>query len=178
MPRKQARQPSRVAQTIKKLSLSLFVIGSFLLYLFHERQSSSAATSSNAVALNSNPLPTTTLPPTDPTAASSGVDPTGTATPSGIGYANGTYTGPSVDAYYGLVQVQVAIQNGRITDVKFLNYPHDRRTSQMINDQVMPWLTQEAIQAQSANVDLISGATLTSEGFVTSLQAALQSAKN
>ena len=48
----------------------------------------------------------------------------------------------------------------------------------MINNQVMPWLTQEAIQAQSANVDLISGATLTSEGFVTSLQAALQSAKN
>ena len=45
-------------------------------------------------------------------------------------------------------------------------------------DQVMPWLTQEAIQAQSANVDIISGATLTSEAFAMSLQSALQSARN
>ncbi len=93
-------------------------------------------------------------------------------------YKNGTYTGPSVNVYYGNVQVQVVIQNGKIANVTFLDYPHDRRTSQMINNQAMPWLTQEAIQAQSANVNLISGATLTSEGFANSLQAALQTAQN
>ena len=83
-----------------------------------------------------------------------------------------------MNAYYGLVQVQVVIQSGKIATVQFLQYPNDRRTSQQINAQVMPWLQQEAIQAQSANVNLISGATLTSEGFTNSLQAALQSASN
>jgi uncharacterized protein with FMN-binding domain len=178
MSKKQARQPSGFVLMIKKLSLSGFVIGSFLLYLFHQRQASAANPSASPVAVNSNPVPTATFPPTSPSATNPPANPTATVPAQATGYLNGTYTGPSVDAYYGLVQVQVTIQNGKITDVKFLDYPHDRRTSQMINNQVMPWLTQEAIQAQSANVDLISGATLTSEGFVTSLQAALQSAKN
>jgi uncharacterized protein with FMN-binding domain len=48
----------------------------------------------------------------------------------------------------------------------------------MINTQVMPWLTQEAIQAQSANINIISGATLTSEAFANSMQSALNSAAN
>ena len=99
------------------------------------------------------------------------------STPLGA-YKNGTYTGPEVDAYYGLVQVQAIVQNGQITSVQFLDYPHDRRTSQEINSQAMPWLQQEAVQAQSANVDIISGATLTSEAFAQSLQTALQGARN
>jgi uncharacterized protein with FMN-binding domain len=81
-----------------------------------------------------------------------------------------------VDVNYGLVQVRVTIQAGRISDVKFLEYPSDRRTSQQINDIAMPYLQQEALQSQSANVDIISGATLTSEGFAMSLQSALASA--
>jgi uncharacterized protein with FMN-binding domain len=70
------------------------------------------------------------------------------------------------------------VQNGKIADVQFLQYPHDRRTSQRINSSVMPYLQTEAIQAQSANVDLITGATLTSEAFAESLQAALSGARN
>jgi uncharacterized protein with FMN-binding domain len=62
--------------------------------------------------------------------------------------------------------------------VQFLQYPSDRRTSQRINSIAMPYLRQEAIQAQSAQVDIISGATLTSEGFQASLQSALQAAHN
>ena len=93
-------------------------------------------------------------------------------------YKDGSYTGPRVDAYYGLVQVKAVVQNGQITDVQFLEYPNDRRTSQRINSIVMPYLQTEAIQAQSASVDVISGATLTSEAFAQSLQAALASARN
>jgi uncharacterized protein with FMN-binding domain len=100
-----------------------------------------------------------------------------TAAPASM-YRDGAYNGPVTDAYYGPVQVQAIIQGGRIADVKFLDYPHDRRTSQFINQQVMPWLTQEAVQAQSANVDLISGATLTSEAFIQSLYSALNQARN
>jgi len=79
--------------------------------------------------------------------------------------------------FYGLVQVKAVIQQGKIADVQFLQYPNDRRTSIRINNIAMPYLVTEAIQAQSAQVDIISGATLTSEAFAESLQSALATAK-
>jgi uncharacterized protein with FMN-binding domain len=99
-----------------------------------------------------------------------------TSTPSS-GYKDGTYTGPVLDVNWGYVQVQATIQSGQISNVQFLQFPSDRRTSQRINSIANPELEQEAIQAQSANVDIITGATLTSEGFQQSLQAALNQAK-
>ena len=92
-------------------------------------------------------------------------------------YADGTYTGTPADAYYGTVQVQAVIQNGKITDVTFLQYPNDRRTSQYINGNAMPILISEAIQAQSANVNGVSGASETSPAFRVSLADALSQAK-
>lgn len=97
--------------------------------------------------------------------------------PAKSGYKNGVYTGSVADAFYGLVQVKATIASGRITDVVFLSYPSDRSTSVYINGQAMPLLTQEAIQAQSANVNIISGATATSGAFRESLAVALSSAK-
>lgn len=94
------------------------------------------------------------------------------------GYKDGQYTGSVADAYYGNIQVQVTIQGGKITDVQFLDYPHDRGTSVRINTQAMPVLKQEAIQAQSANVDVVSGATQTSGAFNQSLASALLQAKS
>lgn len=91
-------------------------------------------------------------------------------------YKDGSYTGSVADAYYGYVQVQAIIANGKIADVKFLQYPNDNRTSLSINSQAMPYLTQEAIQAQNAKVNTISGASATSGAFVQSLQAALKQA--
>jgi uncharacterized protein with FMN-binding domain len=91
-------------------------------------------------------------------------------------YANGTYTGSAVDAYYGTVQVKAIVQNGRLADVTFLQYPSDRSTSRYINGQAMPMLTQEAISAQSANVNGVSGATFTSQAFQQSLHSALMQA--
>ncbi len=81
-----------------------------------------------------------------------------------------------VNVNWGYVQVQAMIQGGQISDVRWLQYPSDRRTSQRINQIADPMLTQEAVQVQSANVDIISGATLTSLGFQRSLQAALSQA--
>ncbi len=92
-------------------------------------------------------------------------------------YKDGTYTGPSVNAFWGQVQVQVIISSGRIKSIRFLSYPSDRRTSVSINSFAVPYLQSEAIQAQSANVDVISGATLTSEAFMISLQSALDNAR-
>lgn len=94
------------------------------------------------------------------------------------GYADGVYTGPAADAYYGIIQIQALVQGGRLTALKVLKYPSDRRTSVSINRQALPMLRDEAISAQSANVDIISGATLTSRAFIQSLGGALKKASS
>ena len=93
-------------------------------------------------------------------------------------YTDGTYTGSQADAYYGTVQIQVTVQGGMLTGVNFLQYPNDRRTSQSINGRAMPILKSEAIQAQNANVNIVSGATDTSMAFQQSLADALAQAKS
>jgi uncharacterized protein with FMN-binding domain len=97
--------------------------------------------------------------------------------PQGI-YRNGTYTGSIADAYYGNIQVRAIITDGELSDIQFLQYPNDRKTSVYINSQAMPILKSEAISAQSANVDIVSGATDSSMAFQESLGSALAQAKN
>jgi uncharacterized protein with FMN-binding domain len=209
---------------IKKLSLSAFVVITFIMYALNKSSTegnnqlglsqpgtgaqpseavtssdqSSAATSTvvpqrsndsqSSVSANPNTLPTEAAPtPVPPTAIPpTAVLPTAvppvvaqapkTGTKSGQ-YTDGTYTGPQIDAQFGLVQVQAVIQNGKIADVQVLQYPSDRRTSVRINNVALPWLKQEVIQSQTANVDLVTGATLTSEAYEMSLQSALDQAK-
>lgn len=93
-------------------------------------------------------------------------------------YSDGVYTGPAADAYYGIIQIQALVQGGRLTALKVLKYPNDRRTSININRQALPMLRDEAISAQSADVDIISGATLTSKAFIQSLGGALRKASS
>lgn len=105
--------------------------------------------------------------------------PSPTAPPQTLGtYRDGTYTSPVEDAYYGNLQIVVTITGGKIADVgvPFLQYPNDRGTSIEINSIAMPYLKQEAISAQSANVQIISGATATSEAFRTALSSVLTKA--
>ncbi len=93
------------------------------------------------------------------------------------GYSDGLFVGDVVDAYYGNVQVQASIQNGKIMNVQFLQYPDKVNHSRMLNATAMPILQQEAIQAQSAQVNIVTSATATSQAFITSLQSALNKAK-
>jgi len=91
-------------------------------------------------------------------------------------YKDGSYTGSTEDAYYGNVQVQATISGGKLTGVTFLQHPDAHANSIYINKQAMPYLEQEAIKAQSAHVDIISGATYTSQAFIQSLTSALSQA--
>jgi uncharacterized protein with FMN-binding domain len=84
-----------------------------------------------------------------------------------------TVTGDDVQNQFGDVQVQVTFSNGKITDVKALQLPFDRRRSAEISQYVEPVLRSEALQAQSAQIDLISGATYTSDSYAQSLQSAI-----
>jgi len=172
---------------MKKILLSGFVIATFIGYALQQRygDTSSVVVTPNVQTTPSagfsnvqNPTPTTAQGPTPPPTNSTGNNPTATPTPHQLGaYRDGSYTGPVTDAFYGNVQVQAVVSGGKLTDVKFLQYPNDRSTSRMINSQAMPLLTQEAIQAQNANVNGVSGASATSGAFVQSLQSALAQAK-
>jgi uncharacterized protein with FMN-binding domain len=92
------------------------------------------------------------------------------------GHATGTFTGPSVQTPYGPVQVAVAEQGGRITDVKAMQLPTEHAQSLFISERASPLLREEVLQAQSAQISIVSGATYTSEGYAESLQQALSHA--
>ena len=83
-----------------------------------------------------------------------------------------TIQGPAVDMRWGPVQVTIVVKGKVLTDVQ-ATAPTERSRSAFINNQAIPILRQEALQAKSANIDLLSGATLTSEAFAQSLHAAL-----
>ena len=93
-------------------------------------------------------------------------------------YRDGRSTGSAFDAYYGVVQVQAVISGGRVVAVNVLRYPSHSRTSRSINSQALPRLEQEVISAQSADVHAVSGATLTSDAFVRSMDEALRQASS
>ena len=97
------------------------------------------------------------------------------ATSGGSGGAGGSeVTGDVAQTRWGPVQVQLSLDaSGTITDVEVLQYPSGNREDQQINSFALPRLVQETLDAQSAQIDMVSGATVTSEGYLTSLQSAL-----
>ncbi|MEJ8283028.1 FMN-binding protein [Curtobacterium citreum] len=111
---------------------------------------------------------------TSGTAGSSGTG-TGTGTTSGSS-ASGTFAGDTTQTRYGPVQVQITVANGKITDVTALQLTNSDGRSVQISQQAAPILRQEALQAQSAQIQSVSGATFTSEGYTTSLQSAIDKA--
>ena len=162
---------------MKKLILSVIIIGAFILYSLVVNHANSVAVLPNNSTVSSSSSsrvsPTSVVPTAPPPATDT---PGVTSTPSSL-YKDGSYTGSAADAQWGYIQVKAIIQHGKITDVQFLQYPNERNRSVMINSYADPQLTSEAIQAQSANVDIVTGATDTSEAFMQSLSDALSQAK-
>ncbi len=189
---------------MKKVFISLVFIGAFVGYVFYNNSTNAANASvnspvttvtdtsapnivvattnavSNAIdAATSGPATTATTKPapvTIPKPTPVAVTPAPVKKSTGQ-YVDGTYTGSVADAYYGNVQVRVTVSGGKMTNVAFLQYPNDRSTSISINRQATPRLAAEAIQAQSANVSGVSGASDTSMAFQQSLADALAKAK-
>ena len=89
--------------------------------------------------------------------------------------AAATIDGPVVDTRYGAVQVEIVVAGGQLKDVVALQLPTGRHSGQ-ISTAVAPILRQEALQAKSAAIDTVSGATYTSDAYARSLQAALDQA--
>jgi uncharacterized protein with FMN-binding domain len=111
-----------------------------------------------------------------PTSVRSGATRASTAAGSSGSTSDRTVTGSVAQTRWGPVQVQLSVADGKITAVDVVQYPNGNGRDQEINDYALPILTKETIDAQSADIDMISGATVTGDGYVSSLQSALDQA--
>jgi uncharacterized protein with FMN-binding domain len=117
----------------------------------------------------------TPAPTTAPGATAAPTKPAATAKPTSGGSSAKTVDGPVVSTQYGDIQVEVVVTSGKLTDVVALSLPTGRRSGQ-ISSYAEPVLHQEALSAQSASINVVSGATYTSDAYAQSLQAALNQA--
>lgn len=89
---------------------------------------------------------------------------------------SGTYSGASVATRWGNVQVEITVENGVLVDATAVDYPWENRKDQEINSYAIPVLEAATVQTGSASIDAVSGATVTSLGYIESLQSALDQA--
>lgn len=133
------------------------------------------------------PTASLALPPPPATGASSaaGTPPAAAPPESGTPPASGappaepatrTLVGQTIDTEQGPVQVQITLDGTTITDVTVLQYPNGGGRDTEINSFALPQLVSQALALQSADVQMVSGATYTSEGFIASMQSALDQA--
>jgi uncharacterized protein with FMN-binding domain len=112
------------------------------------------------------------------TSTNSSTNPGGTAAPPKAvsGSRSTTFTGEAVDTRWGPVQVRITVQGGKITASEAVQYPKENSRDVEINDFALPLLGRQAVQQQSAEIDAVSGATMTSGGYQQSLQSAIDKA--
>jgi len=162
---------------MRRITLWLFSTIAALVLLFSYRTSTngSGGTAVAATVPATRPSPTGASP--TPSAGSSATTKSSapTATKSSSGTTK-TYTGSTASTRWGDVQVTITVTDGKITDVRVPVYPSGNGRDEEINAYALPILTQETLQAQGANIDTVSGATVTSDGYLQSLQAALDAA--
>jgi len=125
-----------------------------------------SSSSSNTTASSSSTTTATTPAPAATTAAPTPAK----AKPSG------TFTGSTSQTRFGPVQVQITVVDGKITAAKALQYPNNDFRSQQISQQAIPYLVQETLAANSANIQGVGGASYTSQGWYDSLVSALAKA--
>jgi len=156
------------------------VAGLVLLFSYRTSLNPNLVASPSLSPVTTGKATTAPAPSTTPSAgASASSPPTPSATPSAAsssGMKDGTFTGQAADTPYGPLQVQIVVSGGRITTVNVPEYPNGSGRDQEINAYAIPQLVQETTSAQNANVDMVSGATFTSQGYLQSLQSAIDQA--
>lgn len=110
------------------------------------------------------------------TGTSSGASPTPSSTGGAGTTSTKTVTGAAADTMYGPVQVQITVKNGKLTAADATVYPTETPRDAQINAYAIPQLEQETVAAGNAKINAVSGATYTSNGYIASLQSALDKA--
>ncbi len=166
---------------MRRITLWLLMTVTIVVLLFSYHTSTnqstipSVATVNGSAATESSPSSSSgTGPDPDSSSGASGSD-TSTSDQGSV-TSGGTFTGSAVNTRWGPVQVQITVANGTITDVTVPVYPTSDQRDIEINSQALPILIQETIDGQSAQIDMVSGATVTSVGYIQSLQEAIDQA--
>lgn len=107
---------------------------------------------------------------------SSGSSSSSSSGSAGTSSSTKTVTGSVASTQWGPVQVELTVSGGKITKVSVLQYPSGNPKDEEINDYALPILVQETTDQQSAGIDMVSGATVTSTGYIQSLQSAIDQA--
>ena len=169
---------------MKKIVLAVMttISGLVMLFSYHTSTQSVATTTpeESDTGNTQSDAGATTTAPSATSAASSPATPTASASSSASasasGSGDGTYTGDAVETRWGTVQVEITVENGKITSADAVQFPSENHKDQQINAYAVPALNAEVVQAQSASIDAVSGATVTSGGYIESLQSAIDAA--
>jgi uncharacterized protein with FMN-binding domain len=153
---------------MRRITLWLFSTVVALVLLFSYRTSTNSPEQTSASHTTINEPTTAPTPSASPSPATSPSPSTSTAAK--------IYTGSVASTRWGDVQVSITVTGGKITDVAVPVYPAENGRDQEINAYALPVLRQETLTAQSARIDTVSGATVTSDGYLESLQSALDAA--
>lgn len=135
--------------------------------------------SPHRLAAAATPSSPTSAPPAGdgaPSPSSATPVPSASTGPAPAGALDGSFTGSDITTEYGDVQVKAVVSGGRLVNVQAIKLPDYHARSVELSQYAEPALRQEAIQAQSATIDAVSGATTTSDAYSQSLASALKKA--
>ncbi|MCL1869157.1 MAG: FMN-binding protein [Promicromonosporaceae bacterium] len=162
---------------MKRIATWLFATVGGIVLLFSYKTSTAAV--APAALPDAGPAPTSsTSAPAQPAPKAGTPKAAAPAAPATThGLKDGTFTGASENTPYGPVQVKVTIAGGKVTDATAVDYPHAGGRDQMINSYAIPRLQAEAKGTTDGKIDMVSGATYTSGGYIGSLQDAVDQAR-
>lgn len=172
---------------MRKIVIAIGTTITGLVLLFSYRTSTNQGAGGLAAGAGAVPLapagsgaasPSTDGTGSAPAPATGGTGSTSAPGTGGAASGSGTRTvnGGAAQTIYGPMQVQITVTNGKIASVNVLQEPNGSNHDIRINDYAVPILNQETVSAQSAHIDAVSGATYTSQGYIASLQSAIDAA--
>jgi uncharacterized protein with FMN-binding domain len=162
---------------MKRVLASLFgTITGLVMLLNFKTNGSPAASAPPAVTAGSDTASTGATPTPSTSNTTPASNSTSSSSSASTASTNKTITGDSIDTRWGPVQVRITVTAGKLASVTAVEYPWNNGRDQEINSYAVPELNKEALAAGNAQIDMISGATYTSTGYIDSLQSALDKA--
>jgi uncharacterized protein with FMN-binding domain len=153
------------------------VAGLLMLFSYHTSLAGAGSvTTAPALGARTTPAPTGTGRSTTGGSTTGGSSTGGSSTGGSSTGSSRNVTGRVAQTRWGPVQVRLTVTAGKITAAEAVQYPNGNGRDQQINSYALPVLGREVLAAQSGDIDLVSGATVTSDGYVTSLQSAIDKA--
>lgn len=162
---------------MRRITLWLLSTTSALVLLFSYHTSTEATSgSATSIVAQGSTGSGGAVPETDSGSSTDSSTDSSTESGSQSSSAAQTVLGEAIMTRFGNVQVQITVENGTITASEVTQVPWSDHKDQEINSRAVPVLNAEAVDAQSADIDMVSGATYTSEAYIRSLQSAIDQA--